>query len=191
MILKFLTILNSNAKKVLQIVIFVIFFLISTFSYLLPLSSLFQNLIWVYYGTILFEKEGLITNIVKKYKILILFAILVMIGSKFVIDLKLDAICALLFISAVYGLVPNSINDSWIALSKYSFGIYLFHSPLIYITYSFFNNKNPLLVVFLNFIVFGVLALLLSMLIDKTKARIIIGNYDYKKSWLYRKYFNE
>lgn len=60
-------------------------------------------------------------------------------------------------------------------LAGVSFGVYLIHSPLVYITYAFMPNANPLLVVFVNFFVYGSLACLATQMIKRSNARFVIG----------------
>lgn len=54
-----------------------------------------------------------------------------------------------------YLIIPNKNNKIGILLSENSFGIYLIHSPLVYITYRFFSECIPYFVVGLNFILWG------------------------------------
>ena len=60
------------------------------------------------------------------------------------------------------------------AISRNSYGIYLFHSPMIYITYKYLSNSSPIVVVGLN-LIFAVVAYLLTDMIRKTRIRMIIG----------------
>ena len=60
-------------------------------------------------------------------------------------------------------------------ISDNSFGIYLFHSPLIYITFTYLLNANPAIVSTVNFVVFGGVAFLITYIIKKTPLKIIIG----------------
>jgi len=82
---------------------------------------------------------------------------------------------AIIGIVALYKILPNKTNKVFSIVDRNSFGIYLFHSPLIYITYYFFANTNPIFVVFLNFLVFGILSIVLTELIRKTKLKFILG----------------
>ena len=61
------------------------------------------------------------------------------------------------------------------SVSKNSFGIYLFHSPLIYITFSYFANESALFVVLLNFVIFGGVSLFITELVRKIGLGLIIG----------------
>lgn len=54
-------------------------------------------------------------------------------------------------------------------------GIYLLHSPLIYFTYSYCSNEFPLVVVFINFVIDGSIAVLLTNFLMKGKGKWLIG----------------
>ena len=60
-------------------------------------------------------------------------------------------------------------------IDRNSFGIYLFHSPLVYITFSIAPNASPIIVVIVNFILFGAAAYGLTELVRKTKMKKLIG----------------
>ena len=51
----------------------------------------------------------------------------------------------------------------------------LFHSPLIYITFSFFANASVLFVVLVNFVFFGGVALCITEVIRNRGLGLIIG----------------
>lgn len=90
-------------------------------------------------------------------------------------NIQFVIICSCLII--LYRINLQSFRNSFIdCISNNSFGIYLLHSPLIYITYTFVKDINPLFVVILNFILFGTIALLLSILLKKTRLKFIIGD---------------
>jgi fucose 4-O-acetylase-like acetyltransferase len=65
----------------------------------------------------------------------------------------------------------NIINS----ISENSYGMYLFHSPIIYFTFKYLPNINPLFVIFINFIIFGFISYFLTHIIRKTKLKFIIG----------------
>ncbi len=71
--------------------------------------------------------------------------------------------------------VPNYSNLIIGEISKNSFGLYLFHSPLIYFSFTYFPNLNPFYMFLINFILFGFVAYLITKLIRKTKFKFIIG----------------
>ena len=81
---------------------------------------------------------------------------------------------ALLVIN-VYGMISEKTCASIQKIEKNSFGIYLFHSPLTYITFANIPNAFPAVVIFINFVIWGLVALELTELIRKTNLRILIG----------------
>jgi len=74
-----------------------------------------------------------------------------------------------------YGAVPDKTCEIVERIDRNSFGIYLFHSPLIYITYATIPDASPFIVVFLNLVVFGAVAYGLSELVRRTKWKALIG----------------
>lgn len=70
---------------------------------------------------------------------------------------------------------PQDNNRIIYNISRNSFGLYLFHSPLIYITFKFLANSSPLIVVTINFVIFGALAYIMTSLIRLTKYKYVIG----------------
>lgn len=73
-----------------------------------------------------------------------------------------------------YSLDVKSINRLTDNIAENSFGIYLLHSPLVYITYTYFRNSNPVFVICLN-LFWGMISFFLSSLIRRTKASILLG----------------
>lgn len=74
-----------------------------------------------------------------------------------------------------YLIIPNKNNKIGILLSENSFGIYLIHSPLVYITYRFFSECIPCFVVGLNFILWGGISLVASIYLRRTRFKWIVG----------------
>lgn len=60
-------------------------------------------------------------------------------------------------------------------ISKESFGIYLFHSPLVYITFTYLPNIHPLMMLIINFICLGTIAFMMNRILSKTHVRYLIG----------------
>ena len=95
-----------------------------------------------------------------------------------IIPFKLyKCLIACAFILMIYRLDFNSISNNSILkeISNCSFGIYLFHSPMIYITCTYWKDLNPILVLSINFIIFGFIAFLLTMIIKRSRLKFIIG----------------
>lgn len=82
---------------------------------------------------------------------------------------------AIIAILTIYSIIPNKNYKILEKLADYSFGIYLLHSPLIYLTFCFYPNIHPFLMVFINFIVFGTICTILVKFIKKTKIKFVIG----------------
>ena len=80
-----------------------------------------------------------------------------------------------LIILCVYNLISDQDYGLASKISKNSFGIYLFHSPLIYITFSHLLNAHPLLVSGINLFVFGSASYLLTEQVRKTPLKLMIG----------------
>lgn len=74
-----------------------------------------------------------------------------------------------------YLITSSTKNRVLQRISSASFGMYLFHSPLVYLTYTFLNNSNPFIVVGINFFLFGTLSYLLTNIIRKSKFKWMIG----------------
>ena len=90
----------------------------------------------------------------------------------------LSALCVVI---TAYIIVPSKTNKVTEYLDRNSMGMFLFHSPLIYISFTFYPNIHPALMVFINFVCFGFLASLLTELIRRTPLRILIGEYKKNK----------
>lgn len=76
---------------------------------------------------------------------------------------------------SAYLIVPSKTNKITEYIDRNSMGMFLFHSVFIYISYTYYPNINPILMVFINFIVFGTLSSLLAELIRKTPFKFCIG----------------
>lgn len=87
---------------------------------------------------------------------------------------ELTPIISLLIVFGLYFIVPNTHNRFTDSLDKNSFGIYLFHSPLIYITYHYFGNASPWLVVCMNLFLWGSISYMLTYIIQRSKINSII-----------------
>ena len=76
---------------------------------------------------------------------------------------------------AMYAVTPTKTNKITEYLDRNSMGIFLFHSPLIYITFTFCPDIHPILMVVINFICFGALASLITVLLRKTPLKFVLG----------------
>lgn len=88
---------------------------------------------------------------------------------------RADIIVSALIVLTIYLWTPDCESKFLRTLSKDSFGIYLFHSPLIYITFTFLLNAPPILTVGTNFFVWGTLALIMTEVVRKSRFKFVIG----------------
>lgn len=87
-------------------------------------------------------------------------------------ELYLSIIVLLMF----YYYMPSFNNKFVNEISNRSYGIYLFHSPLIYTTAFLCPDINPWLMLFLNFAVFGLVAYGLTIVIASSRLKFIVGS---------------
>ncbi len=145
-----------------------------------PILSAFAWLLWFSVGYILNARKELFLKIYHfigvKWLLLaanVALLVLYMLGKPMgvILSLIMRGLC----IVNAFGMIPKKSCDVLERVDRNSFGVYLFHSPLIYITFALIPNAHPVLVVTLNLVVFGVVAYFLTELVRKTKLRILIG----------------
>lgn len=145
-----------------------------------PLLGGFNNLLWFsldYFLNVHREmvKKAYALPLVKWGLIalnLALIAYSVMIGPlRAMLSLLLKGLCVI----NAYGAITDKPCKLAEKIDRNSFGIYLFHSPLIYITYAAIPNASPVIVVLINLVVFGAAAYGLTEWIRGTKLNVVIG----------------
>ena len=144
------------------------------------LLNVYVNLLWFTLGYVFCVHRALISRLYRhawlKFGLLTLNILLAAYcfhtGTvHFLVSLTLTG----LYILNAYGAMPEKSCALTEKLSKNSFGIYLFHSPLIYITFTLIPNVSPLIVVFINLVVFGAAAYGLTNLVRRLKLNFVIG----------------
>lgn len=78
-------------------------------------------------------------------------------------------------VASIYCVIPQKANLLTEKISKNSMGIYLFHSPLVYISFTYWPNIAPMAMAAINLIGFGSVAYMLTNLIRATNMGWIIG----------------
>lgn len=145
-----------------------------------PLLGAFNYLIWFSLGYLLNTYSRILKRTYDipliKWGLLLLnvalYAYCCVVGSvRVLISLLLRGLC----IINAYGAMPQRTCGIVEKVDRNSFGIYLFHSPLIYFTFSMIPNASPIIVVFVNFVIFGAVAYGLTELVRKTKLKVLIG----------------
>lgn len=161
----------------LDIIVFMIMALLSFNTYNLKVQCLNDAIrysVWFYMGYLINKYHSKFNVIRIKVSTMVL-AILFVILCLFIEDDLLELLARIFSILFLYQSFTDKSNKFINSISENSFGVYLFHSPLVYITYTYIPNANPIFIVLLNFVVFGLLAFILSYFIKKTRLKFIIG----------------
>lgn len=145
-----------------------------------PLQSAYGNLLWFAVGYFLCAQKDILNKIYSKHIIkwmLVIADFELLLYQVFVapLGLLLSLGSVGLCIANVYGIMPQKSCAVIGKIDANSFGIYLFHSPLIYITFANIPNANPVIVVFINLVIFGAAAYFLTELVRKSKLKVLIG----------------
>lgn len=101
----------------------------------------------------------------------LILVVAISISMFFLIDKTL--IISLGIVLILYFFMPNRDYRVISYIDKHSFGVYLFHSPLVYITYTYFANSNPLVVLTINFLVFGIISFFFTYLLRQSRFNIV------------------
>lgn len=145
-----------------------------------PLLSAYNYLLWFSLGYLLNTRQDVLRRFfgipAVRWGLLALNGALLAYwfcaGSvRLLVSLATVALC----IVNAYVAMPEKSCSLAEKIDRSSFGIYLFHSPLIYITFANIPNAHPAVVVFINLVVFGAAAFGLTELIRKTKLKVLIG----------------
>lgn len=167
-------------REYIHAIIFVVSLILHYFSSYLPslfcLSSIANNLVYFYGGVafnVLINSRLFIPP--PKVRRLLWLCLIASLGCA-IYFVEARVFFVLLFVPLSYLLLPQKTNRFIRSLSDNSYGIYLFHSPLIYITYTYLADASPWLVIFLNFIVMGGISYLLTILIEESRIKFIVGN---------------
>lgn len=88
---------------------------------------------------------------------------------------------SLMFCVGCYTIININKNSILLKLSEKSYGVYLFHSPLVYFMYMLYPNANPILMLFVNFVVCGLVSIGLLEMIKRVGLSFIIGYINRQK----------
>jgi len=131
--------------------------------------------VWFPFGYLINKYQYLFERLSSNQKCFVLF-----LGTAFAVTYittlqSYSFITQTVMVIAVFLAIPNESSRISSFFANNSFGIYLFHSPLIYITFSLIPNSSPFIVVIINFLVFGGVAIALTALIKNSKLNMLIG----------------
>lgn len=145
-----------------------------------PLLGAYNYLIWFSLGYFLSENRSLVQKVYSVPPIK--WALLAMNLALYVYYCSVDSVRVLVMLGLrvlcivnAFGAMPQRTCRVAEKVDRNSFGVYLFHSPLIYITFATIPNAPPVIVVFINLVCFGAAAYGLTALIRKTKLKVLIG----------------
>lgn len=144
--------------------------------YFIPyLNSAVQYAMWFYMGYILNKYQAYLP----KSKVIQLFIAVLSIGLiLFAVKMgqnRYDYLAGLFTVVSLYIFMPTKSNPIIGKLEKNSFGVYLFHSPLIYISFTYYKDINPFLMVFINFFLWGTVAFFVTSLVRKIGLKFMLG----------------
>lgn len=168
----------GNTRQI-WVIALIIAIALNTFSYRIPtfgfiyLSYIYQYAWSFMLGAVIYKTE--IEQVSRPVAWAI--GIIAVVGSVFCLYTRAanTLIVSIAIILSVYLFMASTRNRYLHALSSCSFGIYLFHSPLIYITFTYLLNANPAIVVGINFLILGSISFIITYLIKKTQLKFVIG----------------
>lgn len=171
---------KNQLTKLSDIILFVAVLIISLLGNKLP-TYIGKSAIYLLYFFIgyMINKYKIHEKVQKNTLLLIIYLIIQSLVVLFIKNISLykilSCILPIIFIFITFSF--NKIKENKIIeeISNNSYRIYLFHSPLTYFSYTYWPNINPLLMVFINFIVYGKVSFYITKLISKTKLKFIIG----------------
>lgn len=82
---------------------------------------------------------------------------------------------AVIMVACIYVMVPDWSSAPIRLISKDSMGLYLFHSPMLYISFAFWPDISPWLMVLVNFVGFGLVAMGITELLRRLHLGFVLG----------------
>lgn len=86
-----------------------------------------------------------------------------------------SVLASLILVLCLWLLAPREVSGPVRSVSKDSMGLYLFHSPLLYISYAIWANLNPALMVLVNLVGFGCIAALITHILRRGGLVFVLG----------------
>ncbi|MCI8327932.1 MAG: acyltransferase [Lachnospiraceae bacterium] len=82
---------------------------------------------------------------------------------------------ALFGVLGIYSIIPQKTNKFFKFVSKNSYGIYLLHSPMVWVAARYMPDINAYIMVLFNVVILGGIAIGMTCLLRKSKLKFIIG----------------
>lgn len=169
---------NKYAKTIIIIILTFSGFFLPTY-----LGTAFNNIIWFYLGKsvakyklnikISYRCSGILS-----FSLLIIYFVALNMNYlhfyKYIIFIIKYMFC-FFFILFLFNIISNKKIDIVEKISDNSLGMYLFHSPIIYISFCYYPNINPICMFVINFFIFGTISYIITIAIKKSKLKVLIG----------------
>lgn len=86
----------------------------------------------------------------------------------------------LILSGAIWFLMPDKKSDAALFIDRHSYGLYLLHSPLVYVTFTYMADCNPWIVAAVNVFIMGGVALGLTHILMKSPISFVVGKTNKK-----------
>ncbi len=137
-----------------------------------------RHFIWFGLGLIICNYNAQLVNLKRYVKfVFVIIDVLCIAFYLYSRNYYILLISSLLSVVIIFSLRLNFKNKLIDIISDNSYGLYLFHSPLVYITYTYFAESSPVFVVFVNFFIFGGISLLFAYLLRKSRLAFLLGDF--------------
>jgi len=146
----------------------------------IPCAAYFAQFSWsFFFGALLFHTKIFWEKAASRKTVILAVTVCAVLGVLAALYMKLEPLRILsgsLIVLALYMIAPNRSAVIADRISKASFGLYLLHSPLIYVTFAVLLHAPPVIVFGVNAAVWGGLAYLATLLLSRTPLKLIIGD---------------
>lgn len=177
------TLSNRIKNKMIKSIYYIFLLMISLKSSIFPsifyISSIAIYLFWFELGNYLHMNiEKIETN--RKNAIILILLLLLCFILLFFVDYKLiikflKILIPIIIFLILYLFCGNKQIKIVSKISSNSFGLYLFHSPLLYFLFNYFPNIPISIFIFCGFCILGTISYVLTAIIKRTKLKILIG----------------
>ncbi len=161
---------DDKLHRCIKLVVFIGLYLISLvgnkFAFFPWISYVCIYYVWFYSGSLIYDYMNRITHL-NRY-IMIVAGTLVSVLAIWCDISVVNGIATVILLIMLYNVMGVNDNKIIKSISDCSFGIYLLHSPVIYITFAYMSNYNPVIVVSIN-IVFALITWGITAVCKKTK----------------------
>lgn len=91
---------------------------------------------------------------------------------------SINLLCAPFPLLLMY-LLPRKSSAFMVLIGDNSMRLYLLHSPMVFFSFAYWPNINPILMIIINFFGFGSIALVLGLLMNKIHLGVLLGEHRF------------